>query len=114
MRTLLVVLTAVEILLFLGAVVVYLVRITRSLRSTSLYLGKVTFGVRAIESQTAPIGPSVARINAQLAGVAEALGDLAELGARAPERSAPRRSVKASPIERAVDAVTRRRRDHGG
>ena len=79
MRALLVTLTAVEIVVFLGAVVVYLVRITRSLRKTSLYLGKVTFGVRAIETQTAPIGPSVVKINGQLEGIAGALAGVAEL-----------------------------------
>ncbi|MDQ3342701.1 MAG: hypothetical protein M3524_03910 [Actinomycetota bacterium] len=79
MRGLLVTLTAVEIVLFLGAVVVYVVRITRSLRNISLYLGKVTFGVRAIETQTAPIGSSVTKINGQLGGVAAALAGVAKL-----------------------------------
>lgn len=79
MRGLLLTLTAVEIVLFLGAVVLYLIRITRSLRKTSLYLGKVTFGVRAIETQTAPIGPSVVKINGQLEGIAGALAGVAAL-----------------------------------
>lgn len=77
MRGLLITLTAVEIVLFLGAVVVYVIRITRSLRRIELYLGKVTFGVRAIESQTAPIGPSVIRINEQLRGIDAALAGVA-------------------------------------
>ena len=79
MRGLLITLTAVEIVIFLGAVVVYLIRITRSLRQIALYLGKVTFGVRAIESQTAPIGPSVVRINEQLQGIDAALAGVATL-----------------------------------
>ena len=79
MRGLLITLTAIEIVIFLGAVVVYLVRITRSLRKIALNLGKVTFGVRAIESQTAPIGPSVVKINEQLAGIAAALDGAATL-----------------------------------
>lgn len=79
MRGLLITLTAIEIVVFLGAVVVYLVRITRSLRTIALNLGKVTFGVRAIESQTAPIGPSVVKINAQLAGIQAALDGAATL-----------------------------------
>jgi hypothetical protein len=87
MRPLLITLTAVEIVLFLGAVVVYLVRITRSLRSISLHLGKVTFGVRAIEVQTAPIGPSVTKINRQLEGIAAALAAVAAL-AQAKARGA--------------------------
>jgi hypothetical protein len=72
-------LTVVEVALFLGAVAVYLVRIARSLRSTADYLGKVDFGVRAIESQCAPIGPAVSRINEQLEGIAENLGQATEL-----------------------------------
>ncbi len=76
---LLITLTAIEIVVFLGAVVVYLVRIRRSLHETSLYLGKVTFGVRAIETQTSPIGPSVTKINGQLAGIAAALAGVAHL-----------------------------------
>jgi hypothetical protein len=76
---LLVTLTAIEIALFLGAVVVYLIRILQSLRKISLYLGKVTFGVRAIETQTAPIGPSVVKINGQLEGIAAALDGVALL-----------------------------------
>jgi hypothetical protein len=77
MRGLLITLTAIEIVIFLGALVVYLVRITRSLRQISLFLGKVTFGVRAIESQTAPIGPSVVKINEQLRGIDAALAGVA-------------------------------------
>ncbi len=79
MRGLLITLTAVEIVVFLGAVVVYLIRITRSLRQIALHLGKVDFGVRAIETQTAPIGPSVVKINGQLAGIAAALAGVAHL-----------------------------------
>jgi hypothetical protein len=86
-RGLLLTLTAVEIVIFLGALVVYLVRIIRSLRTISLYLGKVTFGVRAIETQTAPIGPSVVRINGQLEGIAAALAGVAQLAEHRADRS---------------------------
>jgi ABC-type branched-subunit amino acid transport system permease subunit len=79
MRALLITLTVVEIVVFLGAVVVYLVAIARSLLRTAGNLGKVSFGVRAIETQTAPIGPSVTRINAQLATISAALGGVADL-----------------------------------
>lgn len=78
MRTLLIVLTIVEILVFAGVLVAYLIRIARSLRRTSESLGKVTFGVRAIETQTALVGPSVTRINGQLHQIALALDELAE------------------------------------
>lgn len=90
MRGLLMTLTAVEIVIFLGALVVYLVRITRSLRLISMYLGKVTFGVRAIETQTAPIGPSVLAINKRLPAIAAVLAGLAELADHRAQRAGKR------------------------
>jgi uncharacterized protein YoxC len=78
-RTLLIIATAVEIALVIGVLAVYLVLITRTLRRTNRYLGQVSFGVRAIESQCAPIGPSVTRINEQLATITGALDDLGDL-----------------------------------
>lgn len=79
MTALLVTLTLVEIAVVLGVVVGYLIAIAKSLRRTAVLLGKVSFGVRAIETQCSSIGPSVLRINEQLSGVAGALGGLAEL-----------------------------------
>ena len=73
MRTLLIVLTVIEIVVFVGALAVYLIAIARSLRRISQSLGKVTFGVRAIETQCASVGPSVTRINEQLTVIAGAL-----------------------------------------
>lgn len=75
---LLVTLTVVEILIFVGALAWYLIAITRSLATISGSLGKVTFGVRAIEQQTASIGPNVVKINGQLEVVEGALAGLAE------------------------------------
>ena len=77
MRTLLIVLTVVEIVLVVGALAFYLVRIARSLRAASANLAKVTFGVRAIETQCASIGPSVVKVNGQLATIAGALDAIA-------------------------------------
>lgn len=80
----LIVLSVLEIVVFLVAVAAYLVAVERSLHRTSTLLGKVAFGVRAIEKQTEPIGPGVTRINGQLAQVAAALDGLATLaGGRA-------------------------------
>lgn len=79
MTGLLITLTVVEIALVLGVLVGYLIAIAKSLRRTAVLLGKVSFGVRAIESQCAPIGPSVLRINEQLTGVAGALAGLTDL-----------------------------------
>jgi hypothetical protein len=76
---LLVTLTILEIALVAVVLVYYLVRIAASLRRTSVLLGKVSFGVRAIETQTQVIGPSVLTVNDQLAGVADALADLTGL-----------------------------------
>lgn len=77
MRTLLIVLTVLEILLVVGALAFYLQRIARSLRASSANLAKVTFGVRAIETQCASIGPSVLKVNEQLATIAGALDGIA-------------------------------------
>lgn len=78
-------LTALEIAVFVAALVLYLVRIGQSLRATTDALAKVTFGVRAIESQCRPIGPSVVTLNAQLDQIVaelDHLGDLAEQAGR--------------------------------
>ncbi len=79
MTALLVTLTIVEIVLVAAVLVYYLARIAGSLRRTSTLLGKVAFGVRAIETQCNVIGPSVLTINEQLGGVADALADLTDL-----------------------------------
>jgi hypothetical protein len=79
MTDLLVTLTIVEIVVVLVVLVYYLLRVAASLRRTSVLLGKVAFGVRAIETQTEVIGPSVLKVNDQLANVADALADLTGL-----------------------------------
>lgn len=78
MRTALIILTVGEIAIFLGALVVYLIRIRRSLVRTSQTLAKVAFGVRAIETQTGTIGPSVLKVNEQLHAIAKAVDGLAD------------------------------------
>lgn len=79
MKALLIVLTVVEILLVVVVLVYYLTAIARSLRKTSTLLGKVAFGVRAIETECAPIGPVVTTINGQLTAIAGALAAVAGL-----------------------------------
>jgi len=92
MTGLLVTLTIAEIALVAIVLVYYLVRIAASLRRTSVLLGKVSFGVRAIETQTSVIGPSVLTVNAQLGGISGALAELARLAdAAAESASASRR-----------------------
>ncbi|MQA61964.1 MAG: hypothetical protein GEU86_10785 [Actinophytocola sp.] len=78
MTALLVTLTVIEIALVVGVLAVYLILIGHKLRVVSTYLGKVAFGVRAVESHTAVIGPSVLRINERLREIDAALGPLAE------------------------------------
>ncbi len=82
MNWLLTILTVLEVVIFLAALVYYLVRITRLLRHISENLGKVAFGVRAIETQTAVIAPGVSRVNDQLDTVAGALEESGELARR--------------------------------
>ncbi len=90
MRALLVTLTLLEIVLVAVVLVYYLLRIAGSLRRTAVLLGKVAFGVRAIETQCSSIGPSVLKVNDQLAGVATVLSDLTGLAdARSAEAAGP-------------------------
>ena len=77
MRTWLIILSVVEILIFVSALSYYLIRISKSLTNASTFLAKVTFGVRAIETQTSSIGPSVVKVNGQLATIAGALDGIA-------------------------------------
>lgn len=88
MRGLLVTLTILEIALVAVVLVYYLARVAASLRRTAVLLGKVSFGVRAIETQTNVIGPSVLKVNDQLGGIADALADLTDLATAA---AGPRR-----------------------
>ena len=78
MLELLIVLTVVEVLLVLGVLAVYLGLVGRSLRTTATVLGKVAFGVRAIETQTSAVGPGVTRINAALEDLAAAAPQVAD------------------------------------
>ena len=91
MRGLLVTLTIVEIAIVAVVLVYYLARIAASLRRTSVLLGKVAFGVRAIETQTQVIGPAVVKVNGQLEGVADALADLTDLADAAGAAASGRR-----------------------
>ena len=76
MRSLLIVLTVVEIVLVIAVLAFYLNRISASLHETARHLAKVTYGVRAVETQCSSIGPSVVKINEQL--INGALGGVAD------------------------------------
>ncbi len=73
MKTALIVATLVELALLVVVLAGYLIAIAATLRKVSATLGLVTFGVRAIEKQTEPIGPVLGDINGALEQVARAL-----------------------------------------
>jgi hypothetical protein len=81
--TALVIFTVVEVVLVVTVLAVYLILLARRLLTITRYLGKIAFGVRAVNSQTTPIGPSVLRINSTLNEIEAALGPLAEKAQRA-------------------------------
>jgi len=78
MRNLLITLTVVEIVLVIGVLAFYLIRISASLDETARHLAKSTYGVRAVETQCSSIGPSVTKINEQLTTITGALGGVAD------------------------------------
>ena len=75
--TLRVVLTVVEIVLLIGTLAFFLNVVARQLNSISATLAKITFGVRAVETQCLVIGPAADRINANLAQIASGLDQAA-------------------------------------
>jgi len=77
MLVFLTVLTALAVLILVGALVVYLVRIIPVLERvggtpTSL-LAKIRLGVRAIEQETAALAPEATRLNGGLTEIAQGL-----------------------------------------
>ncbi len=80
--TLRVILTVVEIALLVAVLGYFLNVIARQLNSISGTLGKITFGVRAVETQCAVIGPATERLNSSLQQVARTLEDAASRAER--------------------------------
>lgn len=73
-------LTALQVLVLVGALVTFLERIVTSLEqiggAPGSFLGKVNFGVRAIEKETSHLAPQVIQLNeglTTLAGKLEAV-----------------------------------------
>ena len=89
-RNTLIAATLAEVVLLVAVLAGYLIAIAVRLRSISSTLGKVTFGVRAIDTQTKPLGPRLGEINGALGQVAEALQAVAGAGGAdgAPTRDA--------------------------
>ncbi len=75
-------LTILEIAGLVVVLAIYLTTIARLLNSISSNLARITFGVRAVETQCAVIGPAVDRINSNLAETARGLSDAASSAER--------------------------------
>ena len=73
MKKTLISLTVGEVVALVVVLAGYLVVIAAGLRRVSNLLARVTFGVRAIDKQTQPIGPALRDINAALGQVAASL-----------------------------------------
>jgi len=80
--TLRVVLTVFEIALVVIILAYFLNKIFKQLISISNTLGKIAFGVRAVETQCAVIGPAADRLNGELAETAGGLEKAAGLTER--------------------------------
>lgn len=80
--TLRVFLTVLEILGFVGVLGFFLNRITQQLVSVNRTLAKITFGVRAVETQCFNIGPAADRVNANLSAAAAGLEEAANRAER--------------------------------
>lgn len=74
----LIIVSLLEAALVVAVLAVYLILIAGTLRKVSSTLGLITFGVRAIERQTQPIGPVVREINAALEQIAAALEEVSK------------------------------------
>ncbi len=72
------ILSALEVLAFVGALIAFLVRIVETLERIGgapvSFLAKVSFGVRAIEKETSHLAPQVTQLNTGLTTLAGKLG----------------------------------------
>ncbi len=73
----LLILTILEIAALVIVLATYLTVIGNQLRRISALLAKITFGVRAVETMCAVIGPAVDRINGNLTTICGDLQDAA-------------------------------------
>ncbi|MDQ4131264.1 MAG: hypothetical protein M3133_09825 [Actinomycetota bacterium] len=76
MNTILIIVTLLEVLILVAVLASYLIMIAATLRKVSATLGLITFGVRAIEKQTEPIGPELQEINGALEQAATRLNEV--------------------------------------
>ncbi len=85
MNQLLVILTVLEVVILVAVLAIYLIAIGRPLERITKVLGKVAFGVRAVDTHTSMVGPSVTKLNSTLREIEAALGPLAEKAKRAAQ-----------------------------
>lgn len=78
MRRILTILSLTEVLALVAALAAALIQIGNSLNSIEKNLAKVTMGVRAIDSQTAPLEGHIEQINGGLTLVGQGLGSVDE------------------------------------
>ncbi len=71
------ILTLIEIAALVLVLATYLTVIGNQLKTISATLAKITYGVRAVETMCAVIGPAVDRINGNLQEIAVGLQDAA-------------------------------------
>lgn len=86
MIILLTVLSILAVLVLFGALAYFLIKISQTLEhiggdprgysSRSSTLGKIAFGVRAIEQETSHLGPEVTKLNSGLTQAAAGLGSI--------------------------------------
>ncbi len=72
-----IILTVLEIAALVVILAIYLATVARLLNSISANLARITFGVRAVETMCAVIGPAVDKINGNLAATADGLNEAA-------------------------------------
>lgn len=80
--TMRVTITVLEIVAFVAVLGFFLNHITQQLVSVNRTLAKITFGVRAVEQQCLNIGPAADRLNSNLASVAGAIDNVANMAGR--------------------------------
>lgn len=84
--TLRVFLTVLEIVLLVAVLGYFLNKVAFQLNTICKTLAKITFGVRAVETQCAVIGPAADRINANLQQAASGLEQAASQAERLAAR----------------------------
>ncbi len=77
-----IILTVLEIAGLVAILAIYLATVARLLNSISANLARITFGVRAVETMCAVIGPAADKINGNLADTANGLSNAAAAAER--------------------------------